>query len=86
MGLKKTLKRIFFGGDMEDITRSTCLSGMCYKRLTKTLTVRFKKNGAVYEYYNVDYGTYKYLYKAFSIGKFYNAFVKPYYNYKRILG
>lgn len=86
MGFKKTLKRIFFGGDMEDITRSTCLSGMSYKRLTKTLTVRFKKSGSVYEYYDVDPGTYKYLYKAFSIGKFYNDFVKPYYNYKRILG
>lgn len=86
MHFKKTMKRLFSGGGIEDITRSTCVSGLSYKKSTKTLTVRFKKSGWVYEYYNVGEDAYNYLYKAYSIGKYFNWCIKDHYSYSRIFG
>ena len=69
---------------MQPITGSSQISGVTYNADTKTLTIRFKRNGAVYQYLNVPQQIYDELLRAESKGRFLHQDIKPFYAYRHI--
>jgi hypothetical protein len=62
-----------------DYVESALMSSYGYDIETSTLEVEFKKNGAVWQYYDVPESIYWEMKSAGSVGKFFLANVKGHY-------
>ena len=64
--------------------KSSMIKRYGYDPRTYTLTVQFQ-NDSIYKYFNVRPHDLKMVVTAPSVGKAFNAIIKPQYNYKRIV-
>ena len=64
--------------------KSSMIRTCGYDPRTYSLTVQFQ-NGSYYKYFNVKPHDVKLVVTAPSVGKAFNAIIKPQYNYKRIV-
>jgi hypothetical protein len=63
---------------------STNLASVGYKKRDKTLEVRFKSNGSVYQYENVPEEVFDGLMKAESKGQYLHNHIRGAYPYKKV--
>ncbi len=63
--------------------RSSNLSAIGYDSVTKTLRIKFHKNG-IYDFYNVPLQIYEGLMNANSKGKYFHKFIKDKYPYSKV--
>jgi hypothetical protein len=70
--------------EYERLPSSTCLIDMSYDDPTATLTVRFRRNGAAYRYFQVPREVYVDLAGVISAGRYFNARVLNAYSYERL--
>jgi KTSC domain len=63
---------------------SSNLAAVGYDPATKTLEVEFKGSGAVYQYAGVPQDIYDSFIKAESVGRYFQTYIRPCYEYKRL--
>lgn len=62
---------------------STCFSRVGYDSRNKVLIVVFRDSGAEYHYYDVPEDVWESFYDSASLGKYFNANIKGYYEYEK---
>jgi hypothetical protein len=70
--------------ELQTITGSSQITGIGYDEAEKQLTIRFRKNGALYRYYGVPKTEYLALVRAESVGKFFHKRIRPSYPTKKL--
>ena len=62
---------------------STCFSRVGYDARNQVLIVVFRDSGAEYHYYDVPEDVWESFYDSASLGKYFNANIKGYYEYEK---
>lgn len=62
---------------------STCFSRVGYDSRNNVLIVVFRDSGAEYHYYDVPEDVWESFYDSASLGKYFNANIKGYYEYEK---
>lgn len=69
---------------MEETPRSSCFSEIGYDGENEILHVVFRTTGIEYVYYDFTESDWNTFYNADSLGKYFNANIKGYFDYKKI--
>lgn len=69
---------------MEETPRSSCFSEIGYDAKNEVLHVVFRTTGIEYVYYDFTQSDWNTFYNADSLGKYFNANIKGYFDYKKI--
>lgn len=69
---------------MEETPQSSCFSEIGYDAKNEVLHVVFRTSGIEYVYYDFTQSDWKSFYNADSLGKYFNANIKGYFDYKKI--
>lgn len=70
--------------EMEETPRSSCFSEVGYDAENEILHVVFRTTGIEYVYYDFTENDWNTFYNADSLGKYFNANIKGYFDYKKI--
>ena len=69
---------------MEETPRSSCFSEIGYDAKNEILHVVFRTTGIEYVYYDFTQSDWNAFYNADSLGKYFNAYIKGHFDYKKI--